>query len=96
MLCHRRRGFRNSLTISLLAISVLAKHRATYSNKQKHKKTIDPQRSLFTDAILMDGETIYIDMVANLLQLVSDQEMGLSIHQLNGIHKLKSDFTIVL
>ncbi len=44
----------------------------------------------------MDGETIYIDVVPNLLKLVGDQEMSLSIQQLNGILKLKSDFTIVL
>ena len=44
----------------------------------------------------MDGETIYIDVVTNLLKLVGDQEMGLPIRQLNGIHKLKSDITIVL
>ncbi len=60
------------------------------------KRRYDPQQTLFTDATLMDGETIYIDVVTNLLQLVSDQEMGLPIQQLNGIHKLKSDFTIVL
>ena len=44
----------------------------------------------------MDSDVIPIDDVTDILQLVSDQEMGLSIHQLNGIHKLKSDFTIVL
>ena len=45
---------------------------------------------------IMDNETIYIDVVTNFLQLVGDQEMSLSIQQLNGIQKLKSDFTIVL
>ena len=60
------------------------------------KRRYDPQQTLFTDATLMDGETIYIDVVPNLLQLVSHQEMGLPIQQLNGIHKLKSDITIVL
>ena len=44
----------------------------------------------------MDSDVIPIDDVTDILQLVSDQEMGLSIHQLNGIDKLKSDFTIVL
>ena len=43
----------------------------------------------------MAGDAIFIDVVANLLQLVGDQKMGLSIQQLNGIRKLKSDFTIV-
>ena len=60
------------------------------------KRRCDPQQTLFTDATLMDGETIHIDVLTNLLQLVSDQEMGLPIQQLNGIHKLKSDITIVL
>ena len=61
-----------------------------------HKRRCDPHQALFTDATLMDGETIHIDVVTNLLQLVSDQEMGLPIRQLNGIHKLKPDITIVL
>ena len=60
------------------------------------KRRHDPQQTLFTDATLMDGETIYIDVVPNLLQLVSDQKMGLPIQQQNGIQKLKSDITIVL
>ena len=60
------------------------------------KRRYDPQQTLFTDATLMDGATIYIDVVPNLLQLVSDQEMGLPIQQMNRIHKLKSDITIVL
>ena len=60
------------------------------------KRRYDPQQTLFTDATLMDGATIYIDVVPNLLQLVSDQKMGLPIQQLNGIQKLKSDITIVL
>ena len=60
------------------------------------KRRYDPQQTLFTDATLMDGATIYIDVVPNLLQLVSDQEMGLPIQQLNRIHKLESDITIVL
>ena len=60
------------------------------------KRRYDPQQTSFTDATLMDGETIYIYVVPNLLQLVSDQKMGLTIQQLNGIQKLKSDITIVL
>ena len=60
------------------------------------KRRYDPKRTLFTNATLMDGETIFIDVVTSFLQLVGDQEMGLPIQQLNGIHKLKSDFTIVL
>lgn len=44
----------------------------------------------------MAGDAIFIDVMADLLQLVGDQKMGLSIQQLNGIRKLKSDFTIVL
>ena len=40
------------------------------------KRRYDPQQTSFTDATLMDGETIYIYVVPNLLQLVSDQKMG--------------------
>ena len=60
------------------------------------KRRDHPKRTLFTNATLLDGETIFIDVVTSLLQLVGDQEMGLPIQQLNGIHKLKSDITIVL
>ena len=60
------------------------------------KRRYDPQQTSFTDATLMDVETIYIDVVPNLLQLISDQKMDLPIQQLNGIQKLKSDITIVL
>ena len=60
------------------------------------KRRYDPQQTLFIDTNLMAGDAIFIDVVTNLLQLVGDQEMRLPIRQLNGIHKLKSDFTIVL
>jgi hypothetical protein len=60
------------------------------------KKRYDPQQTLFTDTNLMAGDAIFIDLVTNLLKLVGDQEMGLPIQQLNGIHKLESDITIVL
>ena len=60
------------------------------------KRRYHAKRTLFTNATLLDGETIFIDVVTSLLQLVGDQEMGLPIQELNGIHKLKSDITIVL
>ena len=66
------------------------------SQAKNAKKMIDPQRSLFTKATLIDSNAIFVDVVTNLLKLVGDQEMGLPIQQLNGIHKLKSDITIVL
>ena len=62
------------------------------------KRRYDRQQTLFTDTnlMLMAGGAIFIDVVTNLLKLVGDQEMGLPIQQLNEIHKLKSDITIVM
>ena len=60
------------------------------------KRRYDPQRAILIDTSLMASDAIFIDVVTNPLQLVGYQKMGFSIQQLNGIHKLKSYFTIVL